>query len=187
MPHKMWHGKARNKNANPMDLSPGVGGGRGGGCLPHPQRTSGISTDFLAAFFSPGGLKSLFEKVLAYKNTGNENANRMDFVFRTLSVFPADSWVYRTTPRHRGLFKAKRCLLSPACAHIACHGATKHPYTLTVARNSFSRPFPNKSSYPACALRFSGCGGGLGMARVDAYLMRTCPATRFFIYMKPAK
>jgi hypothetical protein len=64
------------------------------------------------------------------------------------SVFQAGSWVYRTTPRPRGVFKAKICLLSPAYRMPLCHKAPTH----TKCRISSPARFP----FP---------GGGLGMAR----------------------
>ena len=51
------------------------------------------------------------------------------FVF----VFQAGPWVYRTTPRPRGTAGCLKRKSSCFRRHIPCHGATKHPYTLTTA------------------------------------------------------
>ena len=71
-------------------------------------------------------------------------------------VFRAKSLVYRTTPRHRGVFKSKMRLLSTEQIMPPCHKAPTH----------------TKYRIPS-AVRFPFPGGGLGMARwcvPDAYL-----------------
>jgi hypothetical protein len=87
--------------------------------------------------------------------TRAEWANRLGqggFVF----VFQTGPWVYRTTPRHRGVFEAKIFLLSTTYRMLPCHKAPTHTNYRIPSAVCF--PFP---------------GGGLGMARwcvPDAYL-----------------
>ena len=107
------------------------------------------SNGLLAHFFLPRRFGITFFGKVPMGKIANENASRMavsagsgELVF----VFRAESSVYRTTPRHRGVFKSKMCLLSTEHRMQRCNKAPIHT---------------NYRIPPPCTLRFSGWGLGM--------------------------
>ena len=109
------------------------------------------SNGLLAHFFLPRRFGITFFGKVPMEKIANENASRLavsagsgELVF----VFRAESSVYRTTPRHRGVFKSKMCLLSTEHIMPPCHKAPTH--------TKYRIPSPSRFPFP---------GGGLGIAR----------------------
>ena len=108
---------------------------------------SRVLTDFLPPLNFSGGLLSLFRKSVdggeLRTETRTEWAIRLGqgrFVF----VFQAGPWVYRTTPRHRGVFEAKIFLLSPAHLMPRCNKAPVH--------TNYRIPPPVRFAFPSGGL-----------------------------------
>ena len=120
---------------------------------------SRVLTDFLPPLNFFRRFTFTFSKKRSRGGIANGNTNRMGYSARAggfVFVFQAGPWVYRTTPRHRGVFGAKIFLLSTTYRMPPCHKAPTH--------TNYRIP---------SAVRFPFPGGGLGMARwcvPDAYL-----------------